>query len=568
MEYIMSTGIYTAARYMPFGDNGLLIEFGNVINLKVNCKVVALSEAIIDAKIRGVEELVPTYRSLLVRYNASKTSYEQLAFSIKDIEKTMKERKKEKAGRKTTIPVVYGGEYGPDLSDVARSHGLTEEQVVKTHSGREYRVYMVGFVAGFPYLGEVADEIATPRLETPRLKVPAGSVGIAEKQTGIYPCEAPGGWRIIGRTPLRLFNPLQQRPALLQLGDIVKFKPISEKEFRITEKTTQKQPADYVSKNKKGLEVLKVLKPGFFTTVQDLGRYGYLKYGVPISGAMDTFSHAAANLLVANNPEDACLEITLIGPELQALTKTQIAITGGIACPKIDDQLVPMWQTLEVQEGAVISFGKMESGCRAYLAIRGGTDTPQILGSRSTYVRGGFGGINGRQLKAEDIIGGLDVSLLKVGYSMPQELVPKFTGQFKAHVVLGPQADMFTEEGITTFLSSQYKVTLEADRIGYRLEGPMIEHEAKADIISDALLPGAVQIPKNGKPITLMRDAQTAGGYPKIAVIITPDVSALGQAKTNDIVEFSKITMQRAHEKINDYHKFFNALGEMLIKET
>jgi KipI family sensor histidine kinase inhibitor len=533
----------------------------------VNRRVITLSEAIIGAKIQGVEELVPTYRSLLVRYNASKTSYEHLVFSIKDVEKTMEERRMEKVGRKIIIPVVYGGMYGPDLTDVARFHGLTEGHVVKIHSGREYRVYMVGFVAGFPYLGEVADEIATPRLETPRLKVPAGSVGIAEKQTGIYPCEAPGGWRIIGRTPLRLFNPLQQPPALLQLGDTVKFKPISEKEFRITEKTTQKQPADHFPKNKNGIKVFQVLKPGFFTTVQDLGRYGYLKYGVPISGAMDTFSLVAANLLVANNPDDACLEITLIGPELQALTTTQIAITGGAASPKIDGQHVHMWQTLEIQEGAVVSFGKMESGCRAYLSIRGGINTLLVLGSRATYVRGGFGGTNGRQLKTGDIIEGFDVSLLKVRYSMPEELVPQFTGQFKAHVILGPQADMFTEMGITTFLSSQYKVTLEADRMGYRLEGPMIEHKAKADIISDALLPGAIQIPKNGKPIMIMRDAQTAGGYPKIAVIITPDVFTLGQAKTNDIIEFSKITIQQAHEKISEYYKFFNILSEMLIKK-
>lgn len=131
--------------------------------------------------------------------------------------------------------MVYGGEYGPDIGFVAEYHGITEEMVVKLHSEREYRVYMIGFVAGFPYLGEVPDEIATPRLETPRLKVPAGSVGIAEKQTGIYPCEASGGWKIIGRTPLKLFNPLQQPPALLRPGDIVKIKPIYENEFKAIE---------------------------------------------------------------------------------------------------------------------------------------------------------------------------------------------------------------------------------------------------------------------------------------------------------------------------------------------
>jgi len=227
---------YTSARYLPFGDSALLIEFGDVINSEINRKVIALNEAITKAEIQGIEELVPTYRSLLVRYDALKISYEQLVFRIKNIETKLNSISIEKVGRKITIPTVYGGEYGPDLSYVAQYHRLTEEQVIELHSGREYRVYMLGFVAGFPYLGEVADEILTPRLETPRLKVPAGSVGIAERQTGIYPCEAPGGWRIIGRTPLRLFNPLQQPPALLKPGDTVKFEPISEEKFKITEK--------------------------------------------------------------------------------------------------------------------------------------------------------------------------------------------------------------------------------------------------------------------------------------------------------------------------------------------
>ena len=315
------------------------------------------------------------------------------------------------------------------------------------------------------------------------------------------------------------------------------------------------------------MKVFQVLKPGLFTTIQDMGRYGYLKYGVPISGAMDTFSLVAANLLVANNPDDACLEITLIGPELQALTKTQIAAAGGVVSLKINEQRVPMWQTLEVQEGDIISFGKMESGCRTYLSIRGGINIPPVLGSRSTYVRGGFGGINGRQLKAGDAIEGFDAPLLKVGYSMPEKPVPKYNGHFDVHVMLGPQADMFTDKGINTFLSSQYKVALEADRMGYRLEGPAIEHKAKAEIVSDPLLPGAVQVPKSGKPIIIMRDAQTTGGYPKIVVAITHDVSLLGQAKPNDIVEFSKVTTQQAQEKIHEYYEFLNNLSGMLIEK-
>jgi len=308
-----------------------------------------------------------------------------------------------------------------------------------------------------------------------------------------------------------------------------------------------------------------VLQPGLFTTIQDLGRFGNLKFGVPIAGAMDTFSFIAANLLVANNTNDACLEITLIGPELQALTNAQIALTGGLASPKINGQDVPMWQTLDVKKGDVLSFGKIVKGCRAYLSIRGGINTPLMLGSRSTYVRGKFGGLNGRQLKTGDIIKAFPKPHLKSHFSMPEELVPQFSGHFKVHVILGPQDDMFTEKGVQTFLSNLYKVTSEADRMGYRLEGPNIEHEAQAEIISDALLPGAVQVPKNGKPIIVMRDAQTTGGYPKIATVISSDVSLLGQAKPEDTIEFSKIILKNAYKITLEYYKLLKKLNGILV---
>ena len=237
----MKTGSYVPTRYLAFGDSAVLIEFGDAISLELNRKITALDEAVLKAEVQGVEELVPTYRSLLVRYDPLKTSYEQLVFRIKEIEEKTAESAAKVGKGKITVPVVYGGEYGPDLSHVARYHGLIEKQVVKLHSGREYRVYMIGFIAGFPYLGEVPDEIATPRLETPRVKVPAGSVGIAEKQSGVYPCEAPGGWQIIGRTPLKLFDALHQPPALLEPGDTVKFEPISKEEFEIIRESIPKR---------------------------------------------------------------------------------------------------------------------------------------------------------------------------------------------------------------------------------------------------------------------------------------------------------------------------------------
>jgi biotin-dependent carboxylase-like uncharacterized protein len=226
-----------------------------------------------------------------------------------------------------------------------------------------------------------------------------------------------------------------------------------------------------------------------------------------------------------------------------------------------------MWQTLAIDECDVISFGQRQNGCRAYLSIGGGVNVPSVLGSKSAYVRGGFGGLDGRQLRKDDIIEGYETPPLTSEYSIPRDLVPKFTGSFIVHVILGPQADMFTDEGVNTFLSKAYKVTLASDRMGYRLEGEPIEHKTKADIVSDALLPGAVQVPKDGKPIIIMRDAQTTGGYPKIAVITTPDISVLGQAKPNDRIEFSKVTLSQAQSKLQKFNRQLDMQKRTLLKK-
>jgi inhibitor of KinA len=213
------------------GDRAVLVKFGNIIDLSINRKVHALCRAIEQAEIHGTEECVPAYASLLVYYNPLKTSYEHLVFQLKDLEPRLDELGARIEARKIVVPTVYGREFGPDLSNVAKYHNITEAEVIRIHSETEYVVYMIGFIEGFPYLGKVPDSIAAPRLETPRLKIPTGSVGIAGNQTGIYPCESPGGWQIIGRTPLKLFNPQKDPPALFQPGDHVKFKPIMAEEF-------------------------------------------------------------------------------------------------------------------------------------------------------------------------------------------------------------------------------------------------------------------------------------------------------------------------------------------------
>jgi KipI family sensor histidine kinase inhibitor len=223
-------GAYPEIRFLLMGDRGLLVEFGDEISAEVNERVRKMALTLQAGPLEGVIEFVPTYCSLLVLYNP-------LLIALEDLKKRLKQLE---AGlgkisfpdpKLTKIPVLYGGTFGPDLGKVAEYLHLAPEEVTRLHCSKPYYIYMIGFMPGFPYMGELPDAIITPRLKTPRLSVPAGSVAIAQKQTGIYPVESPGGWQILGRTPVKLFSPEKEPPALLRMGDLVQFYPISEKEF-------------------------------------------------------------------------------------------------------------------------------------------------------------------------------------------------------------------------------------------------------------------------------------------------------------------------------------------------
>lgn len=223
-------GLYPQASFLLMGDHGLLLEFGDEISAEVNEKVRKMALAIQAETLDGVIEVVPTYRSLLVLYNPLIIPLEDLKRRLKQLEEGLKEISFPDP-KLTKIPVLYSGDFGPDLEKVAEYLHLTPEEVIRLHCSKPYFIYMIGFMPGFPYMGELPDALVTPRLKTPRLSVPAGSVAIAQKQTGIYPVKSPGGWQILGRTPVKLFNPEKEPPALLRMGDLVQFYPIRESEF-------------------------------------------------------------------------------------------------------------------------------------------------------------------------------------------------------------------------------------------------------------------------------------------------------------------------------------------------
>ena len=230
--------MYQKTRYLTAGDKAIELEFGNEISKELNLLVRKVYYCIRKKNIEGIEEMVPTYRSLIVYYNPQKIKYTYLVQQFKELEKSVTEISLPTA-HVTEIPVLYGGGYGTDLEFVAQYNKLSVEEVIKIHTEKEYFIYMLGFSPGFPYLGGMSDKIATPRLEKPRIKVSEGSVGIAGGQTGIYPINSPGGWQIIGRIPVKLFEIKEKFPFLLKSGDYLKFYPINQKEFKEIKKKVE-----------------------------------------------------------------------------------------------------------------------------------------------------------------------------------------------------------------------------------------------------------------------------------------------------------------------------------------
>jgi len=310
--------------------------------------------------------------------------------------------------------------------------------------------------------------------------------------------------------------------------------------------------------------ILKVLNSGLFTSIQDLGRIKFLRYGVTTSGAMDDFALRIGNRLVGNQQDEAGIEMTFVGGEYLIMQDCIISITGGNLNPKIEGKGVPMWTSVFLRKGSKLSFESAGRGSRSYLCIQGGIDISLVLGSKSTDIKVGFGGYKGRILKPNDIIykkdDKLDISYVGNYFSPHFEYYSWNLPIVQIRVLLGPELDYFSEKGINTFLNSDYIISTKAERMGYQLDGPKIEHSKKGpNIITSATPVGAVQVPEKGIPIILMRDNQTTGGYPKIATVITPDISVLAQRRTWDKINFSEVDIEEAYRLCKKRENFINS---------
>lgn len=289
---------------------------------------------------------------------------------------------------------------------------------------------------------------------------------------------------------------------------------------------------------------LLIERPGLFSSLQDFGRFGYQHFGISASGAMDAVAMQAANALVGNAPGEAVIEMTMLGLAATVTAgRCRLALAGADMPITINGRPAEAWQAHELNDGDRFEIGGAKTGMRAYLAIAGGLDVAPTLGSLSTHSRSGIGGLDGRALRAGDRLAlkGAPAGPL---LALPPEHRPLASGAIR--VVLGPQHDYFTPAGVATFLACEYRVTDKTDRMGTQLDGPTIEHADGFNIVSDGIMNGSIQVPGNGRPLVLLADRQTTGGYPKIATVISPDLFRLGQRRPGDLIRFRQVTAEEA----------------------
>jgi KipI family sensor histidine kinase inhibitor len=493
---------------------------------------------------------VPTFAALLVYYDPAVIGYEALCEAIRALAAQADTAVLPEA-RQVELPCCYDPELGLDLEAAAARLGLAVEELVRLHAGAEYLVYFIGFTPGLPYMAGMPERIRLPRLETPRTRVPAGSVGIGGSQCCIYSVESPGGYWILGRTPARLYDPDREEPTLLRPGDHVRFRPITRAEFEALDAAAAAQASDRARRRSAAGPsgpgpTIHVHEPGAQTTVQDLGRPGQLRYGIPPSGPMDPHAFVLANRLVGNPDGAAALECTVQGPRVEVDAPCAVAVTGAEVPVTVNGAEAPAWTTLHLEAGDVVKVGAARRGVRAYVAFSGGIDVPPVLGSRSTYLRGRLGGVEGRALRRGDRLR-LFPAPRPPRRRVRADAVPAPETTPVIRIVLGPQHDRFTPEGIAALLGGEYEMLPQSDRMGARLRGPRIPHRQGHDIISDGIALGSIQVPGDGQPIVLLVDRQSTGGYTKVATVCSFDLGRLGQVKPGQRLRFQALSLAEAH---------------------
>jgi antagonist of KipI len=532
------------------GDGALRVGFGSAIDPETNARVRALDAALAARPFPGFREAIPAHTALLVVYDPTVCDHATASAAVAQAAATASSAEPSRPAALVEVPAVYGGEHGQDLDALAGACGLPPSEVVRIHTSVELTAFMLGFSPGFPYLGLLPSVLQQPRRAEPRPRVPAGSVAIAGPFTAVYPGASAGGWHLLGRTSRRLFDPLGDPPCLILPGDRVRFRAVPDLAPDEGPRRTPVGPPSHTR------AVVEVLEGGLLTSVQDGGRYGSRRLGVPPAGAADPQALRVANAALGNSPTAAALECTLAGPALRFLAPAHLAWEGGDLGALLERDDLGAWEVprgipVRARAGNVLRFLGRRSGLRAYVALAGGIAVPEVLGSRSTDLVGAFGGLDGRALRAGDILhSGEPLVPRGAGGPSPRETGDEVT---RLRVVLGPQDDAFTEAALADFLGSVWVPSAVSDRAGWRLEGKRLAHLGPGEIASEGMVPGCVQVPPAGQPIIIGPDGPTTGGYPKIATVISCDLRHLAQLVPGEgRVRFSALTVEEAQAVVRD----------------
>ncbi|BFO56753.1 5-oxoprolinase subunit PxpB [Acidovorax sacchari] len=535
-------------RFLPVNLDALLVELDDLQ------QTLALHASLQRDPIAGIEELVPAARTVLVRYRPAAQSFAALVEAIarRDVRGAA-----QRSDTLVEIPVRYDGE---DLAEVAQRLGITPDEVVRRHTGSEYTVAFTGFAPGFGYLAGGDPSLDVPRRTTPRTRIPAGAVGLAGTFSGVYPQASPGGWQIIGTTPVAMWDIDRDPPALLQPGARVRFVDIATLPAAAREALEAVKPAVPSAPGSASAApgaaaqgpALRVLSAGLQTLFQDLGRHGHAGQGVSASGAMDRAACRAANRLVGNPSDTACLETVQGGLRLRSQGETVVAVAGADAplwCTAVDGRRwpLPRYAPVALADGDELSIGEPHAGARCYVAVRGGFGVVPVLGSCATDT---LARVGPPAVAAGDVLPvRAPQGLAAVGAA---ELSPGGLPQAGHEVILdcvpGPRTDWFTPEALALLASQRWQVTPQSNRVGLRLAGVTpLARAVQGELPSEGTVAGAIQVPPSGQPVLFLADHPLTGGYPVIGAVAPHHLDLAGQIPVNAWVRFRPI---RAFEPV------------------
>lgn len=521
-------------RLLPAGSDALLVEVDDLD------QALALFASLRGDPVEGVEELVPAARTVLLRYRPSATTLERLAAAVRSRPLTAGAVE---PGPLVRIPVHYDGE---DLPDVARTCGLSEAEVVRRHTAATYSVAFTGFAPGFAYLAGGDPALRVPRRSSPRTAIPAGAVALAGEFSGVYPRASPGGWQLVGRTDVAMWDLSREEPALLQPGARVRFEdagadggPSGPAAPEAASGPAREPDAEPDAERERGLVVL---RPGALTVLEDLGRPGRSGLGVSRSGALDPGSLRRANHLVGNPAGAPALEVASGGLAVRALGDLVVAVTGApaplvVRSPR-GDRAVPVEQPLAVDDGEVLELGAPPRGVCSYLAVRGSFAVAPVLGSTSRDV---LAGIGPEPLRAGDVlaIGGARPVAAVALDAGAAPVLPSADDVVVLDVVLGPREDWFTPGALDVLTGQDWTVTPQSNRVGLRLRGASpLERSRDDELPSEATGAGALQVPPSGQPVLFMADHPVTGGYPVIGCVAAHHLGLAAQVPVGGRLRF------------------------------